>query len=120
MTSNNKILLPEGNYNANVLITSVGNVGVQSTVSPIAIALVLDSATPNNGSANGGFPVSVIGSGFPDTLQELTVTLCGKSADLISVVDNSVINFYAPACAAGVSTLTVSSSTSSQDLPFTY
>ncbi|OAI42772.1 hypothetical protein AYO38_02925 [bacterium SCGC AG-212-C10] len=56
------------------------------------------SATPNNGPVAGGTPVSVSGSGFTGAI---TVTIGGVSVPF-TVLDDNTLVFTAPAHAAGV------------------
>lgn len=96
-----ELLLQAGSHNVEVFIEGTGYLGIQSGVSPIVYDLIVNSASPSTGGENGGYVVSVTGAGFPDSVSDLSVSLCGVQAQIIGVYNNSVINFYAPTCSSG-------------------
>lgn len=48
-----------------VKISPIGSVKVGPTVNPITVNLALTSATPAVGGVNGGYQVTLAGTGFP-------------------------------------------------------
>lgn len=59
---------------------------------------------------------------MPDSIADLSVSLCGLQAQIIEVIDNSKLNFYAPPCSSGSNQISVSipSTSISKTFPFDY
>lgn len=57
--------LSAGSYLPTVYVNPYGYIDFDSNVTAINIPLTLTLATPNNGGSNGGYIITVNGTGFP-------------------------------------------------------
>jgi len=49
------------------------------------------------GGNNGGMIFSIVGTGFPLSTNQISITICNRSATIISVT-NTQVDFVVPAC----------------------
>jgi hypothetical protein len=59
--------------------------------------LVASSLSSTSGGNNGGYLISLHGSGFPLDKTMISISICGSSAP-IETISNTKIDFYVPAC----------------------
>jgi hypothetical protein len=104
-------LLSAGEYEFKVYIPTIGFIGLDSGVLPITVNYTVSSLKILNGTLNGGFSNSIVGSGFVknnktiNTLSEknddrhIRISICGNPAH-ITFISNKQIDFIQPACSA--------------------
>ena len=109
-----------GTYTPVVTVAQVGTVPYGPAVVPFNFPLVLTSLNITSGGTNGGYALHLVGKGFPTTLTDATVTICGVNATL-TAVDNINAYIIVPPCATGSTNVFISSPTqASNSLTFNY
>lgn len=91
-------ILVAGDVTPVVSISPIGIAGLASGISPLSIPLTTSSVTPTSGGNNGGFLISLHGTGFPLDKSQITIEVCSKNAN-IKAVSNIKVDFEVPACA---------------------
>ena len=106
---------------ANLSGATVSRRLLTAAVSPLNVPLVASSLSSTSGGNNGGYIISLHGSGFPQDKSQVSISICNSQAT-IEAINNIKIDFYVPACnslTAQTVTLTFSSLTDSS-LTYTY
>lgn len=113
-------LLVAGSVTPLVYLAPIGIAGLYGA-SPISVPLIVASLNNSIGGNNGGYYNYIMGTGFPLDATQVTVTICGANATIVSS-NNQQIKFYQPACTTtGNQTVTVQvGSLSDSSLTFTY
>lgn len=91
------------------------------TTTPLSVSMVASSLSSTSGGNNGGYLISLHGSGFPFDKNMISISICGSLAT-IKNINNIQIDFYVPACGsltAQTVTLTYGSLTDTS-LTYTY
>jgi len=96
-----------------VYIPGAGLLPLDTGVTPLSKSLAATSATSSSNGNNGGYPVTISGSGFPLKSGEATVSVCGKNAEITNI-NNIQIVFLMPSCGTntGAQTITITSTES--------
>ena len=104
-----------------VYVNQYGIAGLASGVNPLSIPLNTDSLSSTTGGNNGGYLITLTGSGFPLDVSLIKIEICQKQAT-IKTTTNIQVEFYIPACSTLTTeavTVTVGTLTNST-LSFTY
>lgn len=109
-----------GSYLPVVTVKQSGSVPLVGSIQPFSFPLTLTSLSATSGGANGGYTLTLTGTGFPISLQGATVNICGQNAT-ISSITNINAEIIVPGCAVGPTTVSISNGVlTSNALPFTY
>lgn len=112
--------VPAGSYMPTATITQTGTVPAVSSITAFNFPLALTSLSASSGGDNGGYVLTLQGTGFPANLADATITICGQKATINSLT-NINAQIIVPSCATGPTTITISNGvTTSNTLPFTY
>jgi len=82
-----------------IAIQPHGIVGLANTASPITVPLTTSAISLTSGGNNGGYILTITGSGFPLDKSKLTITVCNNPAT-IKTITNQLITFYMPLCSS--------------------
>ncbi len=116
----NTPIIEAGTYTPVVTVSQVGIVPYGPAVVSFDFPLKLNSLNITSGGTNGGFGLRLVGTGFPTTLADATVTICGVKATLVAV-DNLNAHIIVPPCATGNTDVFISSPTrTSNVIQFNY
>jgi hypothetical protein len=116
----NTPIIQAGSYTPVVTVDQVGKVPNSPAVIPFNFPLTLTSLNITTGGNNGGFGLHLKGTGFPSTVQDACITICGVNATIISI-DNINADIIMPPCQAGSQDIWISTSThTSNKLTFNY
>ena len=96
-----------GSYDAKVRIGSEGLVETAASVPPLDFPFAVTGVSPANGGENGGYDITISGSGFPLNAEDASISLCGKTITP-HTSNNIETTFTAPECPSGIQTLTYS------------
>ena len=83
-------VLSAGQYEVNVIVKSKGLAALASqsrrsvAANVIDVALVINSISPTTGLLGGGTPITISGSGFPDSPTDLSITINGGDCRIVS------------------------------------
>lgn len=103
--SDNTPILTAGDHLPAVIVSPLGLVSIDPTVNPITIGLTLSSVTDPSGGVNGGYEVTVVGTGFPSDTTEIVFTLCSQKCTINSL-NNIEAKLMVPSCStAGTSNI---------------
>lgn len=112
--------VPAGSYMPSATIAQTGTAPAASSITAFNFPLTLTSLSVSSGGDNGGYVLTLQGTGFPANLADATITICGKTATINSLT-NINAQIIVPSCAIGPTTVTISNGiTTSNTLPFTY
>ena len=89
--------LVAGDVTPLVHLKQYGIAGLASGVSPLSVPLLADSLSSTSGGNNGGYLVTLTGSGFPLDPTKMTIEMCQKQATVKSST-NINVQFYIPSC----------------------
>jgi hypothetical protein len=95
--ADNTPILTAGSYYPQVTISQLGLVSIDPTVNPIAIDLLLNAPSTTTGGVNGGYQITLTGSGFPSNPTQITFTLCSQLCTIISL-NNVAATVLVPSC----------------------
>jgi len=90
-------ILVAGDVTPVVQVGTYGLAGLASGVSALSIPLTTSSLSVTTGGNNGGYLISLSGTGFPLEKNKIVVEMCSKKATVQSV-NNIKVDFYIPAC----------------------
>ena len=74
-----------------------GIVGLANGISPLSISLGCTSLSVTSGGNNGGYLVSLTGTGFPLDKKLIDIQMCNNSAT-VNAVNNIQVDFFVPTC----------------------
>ncbi len=94
--ANGSPALSAGSYNAEVFLVE-GYLDTLAGAAPIDIGLVINSVGPSTGGSNGGYEITLSGSGFPTDSTMTTINLCGVNAQILSI-SSTQAKIIAPPC----------------------
>ena len=107
-TDNTPILLGDS-VTPRVFVVGGGLLPLETGVNPISQTLAASSATSSINGNNGGYLVTVAGTGFPLDVADATVTICTKTARIDSI-SNIQLVFEMPICSTpGAQTISIAS-----------
>ena len=86
-----------GDLMISVYAGQLGFAGVDSAVTALTFALVATSLSKTTGGKNGGYYNTLTGKGFPLDSKLISITICSKVANIITI-SNTEIQFYMPSC----------------------
>ena len=90
-----------------VNVGTYGIAGLASGVSALSIPLTTSTLSVTTGGNNGGYLISLTGTGFPLDKSKILIEVCSNNATIKSV-SNIKVDFYVPACGTlGAQTVTV-------------
>ena len=75
-------IITAGSYTPFVTVTQVGLVPAIPSVTAFAFPLAITSLSSASGGSNGGYSITLQGTGFPLISEIATVTMCGQSATI--------------------------------------
>ena len=78
-------------------ITQYGIADLASGVNPLSIPLTCSALSVTIGGNNGGYLISLTGTGFPLDKSLMSISVCGNQAT-INTINNINVDFYVPAC----------------------
>lgn len=96
--SNGSPTLVAGDVTPLVYLKQYGIAGLASGVNPLSVPLLASSLSSTSGGNNGGYLVTLTGSGFPLDPTKITIEMCQKQATVKSS-NNIQVEFYVPSCA---------------------
>jgi len=91
-------ILVAGSISPEVLVEGVGYFKLATGVNPLTATLTATAATSTQDSYNGGYPVTITGTGFGLNKRSVTVNVCNQNAVLTSLSNIQII-FEMPKCA---------------------
>ncbi len=95
-------------------------VSISGGFSPVANNLLLSSVTNSAGGNNGGYEVTIVGTGFPSDKKLITFTLCGQYCTITSI-NNIEAKIMVPGCSnIGASDIQASYNSLTASIGFTY
>jgi hypothetical protein len=121
VNSDNTANVPAGDYFPVVTIKQSGSVPLVNSITAFNFPLTLTVLSVTSGGTNGGYIMTLNGTGFPSNLSDATVKLCGKQATITSI-NNIQAQIIVPNCptlgntAVSITNAAIISNT----LPFTY
>jgi hypothetical protein len=86
-----------GSYLPVVTNTYTGSVPLVSSIVPFNFPLTLTSLSLASGGDNGGYVLTLTGTGFPTNIQSATIDICGQQAT-ISTITNINAQIIVPSC----------------------
>jgi hypothetical protein len=90
-----------------VWVGNYGIAGLSNTTSPFSVPLVVNPLSVSQGGRNGGYYITITGTGFPSEASKIAITLCGAAATVKSTTSTQA-SFYVPSCSSnGPQTLNV-------------
>ncbi len=103
--SDNTATLSSGNHYPVILISPIGYAAIDTAIPAINVAFSLTSLNPANGNANGGYDLTIIGTGFPSDPSQVTFKVCDQFCTIKSLNNiNAVLT--TPSCTTvGASTI---------------
>lgn len=105
--SDNTAILVAGSVTPIVKVGTFGIAGLASGVAPLNIPLTTTGLSVTTGGNNGGYLITLTGTGFPLDKTKMSIEVCAKKATIQSIT-NINAQFYIPACGTtGVETVTV-------------
>lgn len=112
--------VPAGSYMPTATIAQTGLVSAASSITAFNFPLTLTSLSMTSGGSNGGYVITLQGTGFPTNIASATITICGQQATIQSLT-NINAQIIVPSCPTGPTTVSISNGiTTSNTLPFTY
>jgi hypothetical protein len=110
-----------GSYMPVATIAQTGSAPPTSSIQPFIFPLTLTSLSITSGGANGGYVLTLAGTGFPSSLQTATITICGQQATIQSI-SNINAQIIVPSCPnLGSTSVSISNGiATSNTLPFNY
>jgi len=121
LNSDTTPLLVAGTVTPLIAVAGYGIAPLSSGVNALSVPLVVSSILATSGGNNGGYQLTISGSGFPLQASQVSITVCSNSATIKSST-NKLITFYMPSCGV-VGTYPVNvvvGSLSDSSLSFTY
>lgn len=117
--SDNTATMEIGTYPVVVTVNQVGKVAHDPAVNPFNFPLTLTSLDKQNGGQNGGYNLTLTGTGYPMDITKAKISICGKLATILSI-NNIEATIIVPSCETlGNATITISDgTTTSNTLPF--
>lgn len=91
-------ILIAGNVVPLIYVKPLGIAALGSSASALSVSLATSSLSPSTGGNNGGYLITLAGTGFPLDKTLVTVSVCGSNA-VIHSINNIEIQFYLPQCA---------------------
>ena len=90
-------ILRAGVYLPNIEVLGYGFAKPSVGITKISIPLSLNNVLPSQSAQTGGLPISILGSGFPLSLNEgLSVSMCDKAATILSVSNINITILSTP------------------------
>ena len=80
-----------------IVVSQYGIAGLANGVSPLDIPLGCNSLSVTSGGNNGGYLISLTGTGFPLDKKMMEIKVCNNSAT-INTISNINVAFFVPAC----------------------
>ena len=80
-----------------IVVSQYGIAGLANGVSPLDIPLGCNSLSVTSGGNNGGYLISLTGTGFPLDKKLMEIKVCNNSAT-INTISNINVAFFVPAC----------------------
>ena len=114
-------ILVAGSVTPVISVDPHGIAALATGVTPLTVPLVASSLSTTTGGDNGGYLISLHGSGFPLDKSQISIQMCSKNAT-VKTINNIRADFYIPKCGtlgAQSVTITVGALTDSS-LSFTY
>lgn len=119
--SDNTANVPAGSYFPVVTIKQSGSVPLVNTITAFNFPLTLTALSVTSGGNNGGYFMTLTGTGFPLSIPNATVNICGKQATITSI-SNIQAQIIVPSCPTlGTTPVSIANTaTTSNTLPFDY
>jgi hypothetical protein len=89
--------LTAGKHYPTIKIDPLGYANIDKTIAAITVAFALTSVSPTSGSANGGYDVTVVGTGFPSSPKDITFKICGQFCTIKSLTNVGAV-LTIPSC----------------------
>lgn len=121
VNSDNTANVPAGNYFPVVTIKQSGTVPLVNSITAFNFPLTLTTLSVTSGGTNGGYVMTLTGTGFPSSISGATVNICGKQAAITSI-NNIQAQIIVPNCPnLGSTPVSIANTaTTSNTLPFNY
>ena len=95
--SDNTPIITAGSHYPQVTISQLGFVSIDPSVNPITIDLNLTAISASTGGVNGGYSVTITGTGFPSSTDQITFSVCSQNST-VSSVNNIQATILIPSC----------------------
>ncbi len=116
----NTPILTAGSHYPVIKIDPIGYASIGQSITAITVAIALTSVNPNNGSTNGGYDVTIVGTGFPQNAKDITFKVCNQLCTIKSLTNVEAV-LTMPACEAnGATTIQAIFGTSNPTVAFNY
>ena len=114
-------ILIAGSVTPVISISTHGIAALATGVTPLSVPLVASSLSTTTGGDNGGYLISLHGSGFPLDQSLISIQMCSKNAT-VRAVNNIKVDFLIPKCGTlGSQSVTVTfGALTDSSLSFTY
>ena len=85
--SDNTPILTAGSHYPVIKIDPIGYASIDKSINSITVAFALTSVTPSSGRANGGYDVTIVGTGFPQNAKDITFKVCDQLCTIKSLTN---------------------------------
>lgn len=87
----NSPVLTAGNHYPMIKIEPLGYAAIDTNVPAITVTLAMASITPARGNANGGYDITILGSGFPENTRDIAFKICDQLCTIKSLTNVNAI-----------------------------